>query len=81
MVDTIDHVRLCGVGLMMANNKRRAEKRAEREKQYELEDAIRRAEEHRRSELTMWERIEEADTPERIKEVLHMIATHCGAEK
>ena len=65
----------------MANNQRRNEKKREREEQYELEDAIRRAEEHRRSELTMWERIEEADTPEQIKEVLHMIASHCGAEK
>lgn len=65
----------------MANNQRRNEKRAEREKQYELEDAIRSAEEHRVAELGMFERIEECDSWEKVRDCLHRIATHCGAEK
>jgi hypothetical protein len=65
----------------LSGNARRNEKRAEREKQYELEDAIRRAEEARVKGLSMWERIEECTDDEKLRDVLHRIATHCGAER
>lgn len=64
-----------------SKNARRDAKRAENERQLDIEDAIRRAEEHRVSELSMYERIEECTDDEKLRDVLHRIATHCGAEK
>lgn len=60
----------------MSSSARRKELAAIREK----EDAARRAEEHRRAELSMYMRIEECDSLERVREILHMLAEKLGME-
>jgi hypothetical protein len=48
-------------------------------KRWAREEA-RLAEEARRANLTIWERIEESDASDSVKELLHMLAEKCGLE-
>ena len=64
----------------MTNNARRNEKRKAREAQMLVEEQAREVELARRTRLTMWERIEESDASDSVKEILHMIAEQCGLE-
>jgi hypothetical protein len=61
----------------MSSKETRARNAAELDRYY-LERAV---EEGRKADLTMWERIEEADASGDVKEILHMIASHSGLEK
>jgi hypothetical protein len=59
--------------------------RPERRKQLELEADERRMTEareyDRKQALTMWERIEESNASEDIKEILHLLAEKVGLEQ
>ncbi|XUM19782.1 hypothetical protein ACRAVF_19135 [Bradyrhizobium oligotrophicum S58] len=54
------------------------ERRTEREAQREAEQAARRAEERRKDALEMWERINESDASDDVKDILHRMAQHMG---
>lgn len=60
----------------MSSPARRAERRREREAEYEA----RMAEQHRKGALSMFMRIEESDASEDVKDILHRIAQHVGLE-
>ena len=59
---------------------RKSERRKEREAEWATEDEARRAEERRKAALSMWERIEEMDGQNDIREILHMLAEKLGLE-
>jgi thymidylate kinase len=61
----------------MSNSARRKEREAE----FEKEQDARRVEEARKDALTMWERIEEADANDDMKDILHRLASHIGLEQ
>ena len=65
----------------MSNNRRRAERRAELNAQFEKEEQVRLQETRRKESLTMWERIEEAKDVSDVKEILHMLAQETGMEQ
>ena len=56
----------------------RSERRAERDREWEAEMAAREAERHRKECLCLYERIEEADCNETVKDILRRIAVHAG---
>ena len=58
----------------------RPERRREREAEFEREYQARRKEEARKEALSMWGRIEEADTTPDVKDILHRLASHLGLE-
>lgn len=60
----------------MSSKERRAQIALERENA----DRVRAVEENRRLNLTVWERIEEADASDDVKELLHMFADKLGLE-
>ena len=60
----------------MSSKERKAELAAE----YEKATRLREAEEFRKSKLSMWGRIEEADASDSVKEILHMLAQSVGEE-
>jgi hypothetical protein len=62
------------------SNYRKNEKKREREREDWAREEARLTEEARRARLTMWERIEESDASESVKELLHMLAEKCGLE-
>lgn len=64
----------------MAWNRNKAEKRAEQEHRWQAEHEARLKEEARKEALSMWERIEEADTGADVKDILHRFAHHLGLE-
>lgn len=66
--------------LAVGNNQRNNERKARREAERLATEEARLEEEARRSRLTMWERIEESDASESVKELLHMLAEKCGLE-
>jgi thymidylate kinase len=51
------------------------ERKAQRQAEFDAEDQKRRAEDYRKEKLSMWERIEEADASEDVKDILHRITT------
>lgn len=59
----------------------RPERRREKERQYEAEEEARRQEEWRKEQLSMYDRIEEADASEDVKDILHRLAQHAGLEE
>ena len=60
----------------MSSKKRRAANEAEWQRNYEA----RQLEEARKAALNMWERIEESDASDDVKEILHMLAEKAGLE-
>jgi hypothetical protein len=58
----------------------RPERRKELAERYERSDALQRAEEGRKEQLSMWERIEEADCNSDVKDILHRLAAKLGME-
>lgn len=60
----------------MSSKERRAEKKAE----WEREQAEREIEQRRKESLSMRERIEESGAPSSIKDILHRLAEHVGLE-
>ena len=59
---------------------RKAEKRRLREEESWRREEARLQEEARLAKLTTWERIEESDASDSVKDILHRIATQCGLE-
>ena len=57
------------------------QRRKELELELEVENRKRDAEYARRAALTIWERIEEADASEDVKEILHIIAEKLNIER
>jgi hypothetical protein len=58
--------------MKMSGATRKAEKKIEFEKRQEAAYA----ESHRRADLSMWERIEESDASDDVKDILHRLAGH-----
>lgn len=50
------------------------ERRAEKQREWEAELIHKRQEQNRKDALSMWERIEEADLSDDLKEILHRLA-------
>lgn len=64
----------------MSSPARRKQLQAERKAEREAEDQARIVENARKELLTMWLRIDEADTTSDVKDILHRIAEHVGLE-
>lgn len=58
----------------------RDERRARQEAEFNAEYEKRQREVARKAALTMWERIEEAEASDDVKDILHRIAVHVGLE-
>ena len=58
----------------------RTKKRRERDARLAAEQAEAAAEFHRRDSLSMYDRIEESDASEDVKDILHRLARHVGLE-
>lgn len=56
------------------------ERRKARQAQFDAECAAREKEDRRRAALSLWERIEESGADDKVKEILHMLASHGGLE-
>ncbi len=59
---------------------RKDERRKERQAEWDAEDQVRRQEEARKAALSMYERIQEMDGQNDIREILHMLAEKLGLE-
>jgi hypothetical protein len=55
-------------------------KRAERNAQWAREQEAMERERHRKDALIMYDRIEESDASDDVKDILHRIAEQCGLE-
>jgi hypothetical protein len=64
----------------MSSNARRQQRRKELEQEAEYRLSLRIKEECRKEALSMWERIEEADTSADVKDILHRLAQKLGME-
>jgi hypothetical protein len=60
----------------MSSKERREQLRLE----HEARDRVRKAEEHRKAELSIWERIEEAEASPDVRALLHIFAEKLGLE-
>lgn len=56
-------------------------RRAQREAEFDKECELRRLEDARKDALRMWDRIEEADASEDVKDILHRIVEQLGIER
>lgn len=56
------------------------ERRAEKQREWEAQQAAANVERCRKEALTMYERINESDASEDVKDILHRIAQHVGLE-
>lgn len=64
----------------MGRNQRQNERRARNEAEWQKSYDERQAEESRKASLSMWERINEADASDDVKEILHMLAVQAKLE-